>query len=204
MVRRPPRSTLFPYTTLFRSRGRPRNPSYEERQRGAGAEVDAAGVVERARVALEAVGEPAEERATGGTHGARAGAVVLGDVAIRARALRHVVAARRHALDPLAEHAEHEQRVVADVASHGDLALGREPALLPERLRLEEEVDDGLETLTGDAAGEELLGAREACEEVGEVAGRRLVVERQIAEARPHGAVEEAAKLHKRIITDFG
>src|SRR3989454_5849967 len=24
MIRRPPRSTLFPYTTLFRSRGRPR------------------------------------------------------------------------------------------------------------------------------------------------------------------------------------
>src|SRR3989442_11684096 len=25
MIRRPPRSTLFPYTTLFRSRGRPRD-----------------------------------------------------------------------------------------------------------------------------------------------------------------------------------
>src|SRR2546427_1160901 len=29
MIRRPPRSTLFPYTTLFRSRGRaPRRPSH--------------------------------------------------------------------------------------------------------------------------------------------------------------------------------
>jgi len=90
------------------------------------------------------------------------------------------------------------------VAPHGDLALGRERGVLPEGLCLEEQVDDGLEALTGDAAGKELLGAREACEEVGEVAGRRLVVERQIAEARPHGAVEEAAKLHERIITDFG
>src|SRR2546425_5219185 len=27
MIRRPPRSTLFPYTTLFRSRGRQRPPS---------------------------------------------------------------------------------------------------------------------------------------------------------------------------------
>src|SRR3712207_7303587 len=27
MIRRPPRSTLFPYTTLFRSRGRTRRPS---------------------------------------------------------------------------------------------------------------------------------------------------------------------------------
>src|SRR2546430_3232194 len=26
MIRRPPRSTLFPYTTLFRSRGRPARP----------------------------------------------------------------------------------------------------------------------------------------------------------------------------------
>src|SRR5690242_21054951 len=26
MIRRPPRSTLFPYTTLFRSGGRPRGP----------------------------------------------------------------------------------------------------------------------------------------------------------------------------------
>src|SRR5215813_12628709 len=26
MIRRPPRSTLFPYTTLFRSRGDPRSP----------------------------------------------------------------------------------------------------------------------------------------------------------------------------------
>src|SRR5689334_23585597 len=28
MIRRPPRSTLFPYTTLFRSPGRPRGVSY--------------------------------------------------------------------------------------------------------------------------------------------------------------------------------
>src|SRR2546422_7598258 len=27
MIRRPPRSTLFPYTTLFRSRTRPRTPT---------------------------------------------------------------------------------------------------------------------------------------------------------------------------------
>src|SRR2546426_6556233 len=29
MIRRPPRSTLFPYTTLFRSRGRPRDLSQD-------------------------------------------------------------------------------------------------------------------------------------------------------------------------------
>src|SRR5256885_7552744 len=33
MIRRPPRSTLFPYTTLFRSRGRPQ----ARRRRGAAA-----------------------------------------------------------------------------------------------------------------------------------------------------------------------
>src|SRR2546422_7033595 len=31
MIRRPPRSTLFPYTTLFRSLSRPRNPSRLQR-----------------------------------------------------------------------------------------------------------------------------------------------------------------------------
>src|SRR5262249_56030460 len=31
MIRRPPRSTLFPYTTLFRSRGECRGPGVEHR-----------------------------------------------------------------------------------------------------------------------------------------------------------------------------
>src|SRR2546422_905150 len=31
MIRRPPRSTLFPYTTLFRSHGRPHGEEYPER-----------------------------------------------------------------------------------------------------------------------------------------------------------------------------
>src|SRR5262245_64403437 len=35
MVRRPPRSTLFPYTTLFRSRAPPRAPVRGRRRRGA-------------------------------------------------------------------------------------------------------------------------------------------------------------------------
>src|SRR5690349_23168804 len=48
MIRRPPRSTLFPYTTLFRSRRRadqlsrrPSNPSPEMRERVTGAIVHA-------------------------------------------------------------------------------------------------------------------------------------------------------------------
>src|SRR5438552_13826146 len=31
MIRRPPRSTLFPYTTLFRSQGQEKNPFHRER-----------------------------------------------------------------------------------------------------------------------------------------------------------------------------
>src|SRR5256885_4852375 len=34
MIRRPPRSTLFPYTTLFRSRKRPRRSDEERAGRG--------------------------------------------------------------------------------------------------------------------------------------------------------------------------
>src|SRR5437762_7189986 len=38
MIRRPPRSTLFPYTTLFRSKRRPRrSPPWTPRTRGSGA-----------------------------------------------------------------------------------------------------------------------------------------------------------------------
>src|SRR2546422_4056052 len=33
MIRRPPRSTLFPYTTLFRSAGRPHPDRHPERRR---------------------------------------------------------------------------------------------------------------------------------------------------------------------------
>src|SRR4051794_41702633 len=47
MIRRPPRSTLFPYTTLFRSRGRGRGPARRlgralRRGAAAGARRDAA------------------------------------------------------------------------------------------------------------------------------------------------------------------
>src|SRR5689334_24695883 len=35
MIRRPPRSTLFPYTTLFRSRGPGRRPGLEQHRRAA-------------------------------------------------------------------------------------------------------------------------------------------------------------------------
>src|SRR3712207_8029760 len=55
MIRRPPRSTLFPYTTLFRSGGDPARPAVGVRERVLGdgpVERDAADLV---RVAL---GEP--------------------------------------------------------------------------------------------------------------------------------------------------
>src|SRR3989442_6344347 len=40
MIRRPPRSTLFPYTTLFRSEVKQRDEVLQERNRLAGAEGD--------------------------------------------------------------------------------------------------------------------------------------------------------------------
>src|SRR5688572_31355284 len=40
MLRRPPRSTLFPYTTLFRSRVRPDGQGMLDRQRGSGQDAD--------------------------------------------------------------------------------------------------------------------------------------------------------------------
>src|SRR3712207_8996362 len=73
MIRRPPRSTLFPYTTLFRSQVRQRAVDGAGQQRGGGAAVagvTVAGVVERERRGLPLVelaaqgllevGEPAE------------------------------------------------------------------------------------------------------------------------------------------------
>src|SRR5258705_1888799 len=43
MIRRPPRSTLFPYTTLFRSPGAKRNPDGSAAVSGAGAAAAAPG-----------------------------------------------------------------------------------------------------------------------------------------------------------------
>src|SRR2546422_1864831 len=57
MIRRPPRSTLFPYTTLFRSRaGRRSRPQLSDRQRVHGLRLaadDAAMVVDLAKVRSE-------------------------------------------------------------------------------------------------------------------------------------------------------
>src|SRR3712207_9577878 len=63
MIRRPPRSTLFPYTTLFRSRGRPRGQDRAAR----GAER-----ADHPRRRPGARGEPAAEREQLPRHGQRA------------------------------------------------------------------------------------------------------------------------------------
>src|SRR5947199_10272198 len=47
MIRRPPRSTLFPYTTLFRSHPRKRPGGHGRRRRGAGRERGRQGVLSR-------------------------------------------------------------------------------------------------------------------------------------------------------------
>lgn len=160
-------------------------------------------VIERACVTLEAVGESAEQRAAGWAHGPRAGAVVLGHEAIGTLALRHVVGRGGDLLHALAEDAEHEHGVVADVPAHGHLAIRCEPRVVPERLRLQQEIDDTLQTLTRDAARKELLGAGEASQEVGQVRDGRVVVEGQVAEACSERVIEEAPKLHERIIANL-
>src|SRR2546426_12431899 len=77
MIRRPPRSTLFPYTTLFRSRERlhplrhrldRREPARQHRERRIDEEADELGLAGRAR-------ERRDERpeADAGQHAARAG-----------------------------------------------------------------------------------------------------------------------------------
>src|SRR3712207_8623828 len=57
MIRRPPRSTLFPYTTLFRSGGLPR------RERGGRVQVHDERGLAREADRLRADGEPAARRA---------------------------------------------------------------------------------------------------------------------------------------------
>src|SRR5437667_6527241 len=159
-------------------------------------EVDPARVVEGARIALEPVGEPPiERRRVGG--GPRARAAVLGHEVVGALALGDVVAGGRGTLDALAKDAGHEQREVADVPAHRDLVLRLEVLrIFPDRLRLEQQIDDGLEPRHHHAAGVEVLGACEARQQVDEVRRGRIVVERQVVEARPERPIEEGAQLH--------
>src|SRR3712207_7306503 len=67
MIRRPPRSTLFPYTTLFRSRGRRRRGLRHRRRRAAvGGRADAGDDQDRlgppARLLVDRRGGPLSER----------------------------------------------------------------------------------------------------------------------------------------------
>src|SRR5256886_17186325 len=80
MIRRPPRSTLFPYTTLFRSRGVPaarehRTPLGERRYRA------------RDRLRDRPVLVQGEGRGGGAAVGGRAGAVPPGARSLAGRAL---------------------------------------------------------------------------------------------------------------------
>src|SRR3712207_6859564 len=72
MIRRPPRSTLFPYTTLFRSDPPPRPVTAGRRARPAGeAAADRVVLLRRGRGLLPAAGAGGEP--------ARAGAAAAGD-----------------------------------------------------------------------------------------------------------------------------
>src|SRR2546422_11121305 len=83
MIRRPPRSTLFPYTTLFRSR-----------DQGPGEDQDAL----RRDQALEALDRLHHERAVAGERQQLLGALGRGErPEARARAARHDRGPERHA-----------------------------------------------------------------------------------------------------------
>src|SRR2546427_7431581 len=134
MIRRPPRSTLFPYTTLFRSRARgrasdaARSPIVVGTARHALREV-AAGAVRVARAEARLVERVVEHVALG------AAPPELDDPsAERLDPLdRPPVVSRREgveALDQRHEHLAGEPRAVArgPLAEHPELALGRGPA----------------------------------------------------------------------------
>src|SRR2546426_9430914 len=79
MIRRPPRSTLFPYTTLFRSRDRPAHPPRQDpprpdRSRGAERALAAAGAAgARQRREERRAGDGGGAGQPGGTRGGQGG-----------------------------------------------------------------------------------------------------------------------------------
>src|SRR2546429_5691670 len=88
MIRRPPRSTLFPYTTLFRSRAELAVGGLGGRGRGGGQPVDDA--VQRLVVALHQLREAAVARILGRQRGARQPAAVRVAVEVLAGSARRV------------------------------------------------------------------------------------------------------------------
>jgi hypothetical protein len=68
--------------------------------------------------------------------------------------------------------------------------------ILPDGVRLEQHVHDGLEPWDRGAAWKEILGPRETRQQIGEVRRGRVVAECQVVETRPNRSIEEGAKLH--------
>src|SRR3989454_5729266 len=80
MIRRPPRSTLFPYTTLFRSRGRPGRPARRPPAPTASWRPVGEKDVEFPLFLRPAVGHPHELRAIRREHGEAVEAALSGDL----------------------------------------------------------------------------------------------------------------------------
>ena len=159
-------------------------------------EMNAPGVVERARVALEALGEAPVRRGSAPARRPR----VLGHEAVGPLALGDVEVGGGLAAHALGEDAHHEQRVVADVPAHVHLVLGTKLRRvdLPRGLDLQHHVDDVSEARQRERARVEVLGAREAGEQIGEVRSRRIAVEREVMKARADHPLEEPSQLHTR------
>src|SRR5215470_4654087 len=115
---------------------------------------------------------------------------------VGALALADVVPDRRGLLDALAEDPGHEEREIPDVLGHRDLVLGLEVGAIPGGAGLEKHVHDRLEPRNGRAARVQVLGPREARQQIGEIRRGRIVADGQVVEARPDRTIEKRAKLH--------
>src|SRR3712207_7728996 len=101
MIPRPPRSTLFPYTTLFRSATDPQEPAQEERRGSTAAEPPAAEHLAAAEIAAAEIAAVARAVAVSGVR-ASAWAAVTG------------VKAGRRAVD-VVRHPEHAAQLAEDL-----------------------------------------------------------------------------------------
>src|SRR2546425_11858983 len=105
MIRRPPRSTLFPYTTLFRSRDPPAVRAPAER------------VPQIELLLVHPVGGPVDDVV----------AAVCGEAGLRAGGeIGHVDVVRAHEADHPAVGRELGEHLVAGLLAHGSEALRRE------------------------------------------------------------------------------
>ena len=128
---------------------------------------------------------------------------MLGHEVVRALSLADVVADRGGTLHTLAEDPGHEKSEVPDVPRHRHLMLGLEVRSVPGGARFQQQVHYGLQARDRGAPRVQVLGPREAGQQVGEVRRGRVVTDGQVVEARSNRPLEKGAKLHIRDDSKF-